>query len=190
MQLAHDSQRAPQAPLPAAVPYLATAAAALAIGWAAGLTWPDRLIVPIALVALAAIKVAGRGIERHRRRIEADDWLLGAGRVSRYEWRVAELTSARERTILARSLRSLVRELHSNLRRSTVPVNRKSVGPHSAELEALADRLADLERPVEPAGMIEVERLLTSPGSPLYGSSDRVDLAETLDAIERDLDER
>ena len=166
------------------------AAVTLAAAWAAGLSGPDRFFLPIALTILGAIKVAGRAIERHRRRAEADDWLLTAGRVDRFEWRVAEVTSTHERQLIARSLRGVMRELRSSALRSTVPLNRNAVRPHSAEIMALADRIADLERPVEPAGMIEVERLLTSPGSPLYLDSPDADLAETLDAIERDLEER
>ena len=105
--------------------------------------------------------------------------------------RADALTSARERRLLAGSLRSIVRELGSPpMRRSTVPLNRKALTPHADELRALAERLDDLDRPVSPAGILEVEELLTSPGSPLLLYGGDADVSATLVKIHRKLEAR
>lgn len=165
--------------------------AALAAGWAVGLNWPGRAVVPVALALLGLIKTGQRWNERRRRCAIADAWLRGGGRSEQFAWRAEELISSRERRLLARSLRSVVRELGSPPGfRSTVPLNRKALRPHKAELAALAERLDDLELRVSPAGILEVERLLTSPGSPLHLHAPEADLSETLAAIRRKLEAR
>jgi hypothetical protein len=47
-------------------------------------------------------------------------------------------------------------------------LNRVALRPHAPLLTALADYLADLERPVDAAGVRAVRRLLTDPDGPLY----------------------
>jgi hypothetical protein len=172
------------------LPYAAAAAVALTVGWAAGLGLADRIVLPVALVLLGLIKTAQRWDERRRRRAVADAWLLRGGRPAQFAWRVEELTSAGERRLLARSLRGVVRELGFPGRRSTVPLNRKALRPHAGELAALAALLDDLDRPVSPAGILEVEHLLTSPGSPLHLYSAETDVTQKLAAIRRDLEAR
>ncbi len=171
------------------LPYAAAAAVALAVGWAVGLSWTDRLVLPVAVVLLGLIKTAQRWNERRRRRAVADAWLLNGGRPTQFAWRAEELTSPGERRLLARSLRAVVRELGFPGRRSTVPLNRKALRPHADEIAALAARLDDLDRPVSPAGILEVEHLLTSPGSPLHLYSAETDVSQKLAAIRRDLEE-
>ena len=83
-------------------------------------------------------------------------------------WREAELTSQRERLTLARSVRSVLAELSSDQMLGASPLYRPAVRPHAAELTALADRLADLDRPVEAVGILAVQQLLTDAGSFLY----------------------
>jgi hypothetical protein len=182
---------APARPLPALLPWAAAAAVALAAGWAAGLRIPDSIVLPVALVLLGLIKTWQRWSARHRRRTVADAWLRSGGRGSQFQWRADELTSPGERHLLARSLRSVVRELGSpRAFRGTVPLNRQALRPHKDELAALAERLDDLGCPVAPAGILEVQRLLTSPGSPLYLHAPEADLSETLTAIDRELEAR
>lgn len=106
-----------------------------------------------------------------------------------FKWRAAEPTSTRERRRLARFLRRIVRELGSPpMRRSTVPLNRKALRPHADALIALAARLDDLERPVAPAGILELQRLLTSPGSPLHLFGAETDLPAALAAVHHELE--
>jgi hypothetical protein len=148
-------------------------------------------VLPVALVLLGLIKTGRRWNARRRRCTVADAWFRGGGRPSQFQWRADELTSRSERNLLARSLRSAVRELGSPPGfRSTVPLNRRALRPHAAELVALAERLDDLERPVAPAGILEVHYLLTSPGSPLYLYSPEADVSETLTAIQQKLEAR
>ncbi len=180
---------APARALPALVPWAVAAAVALAAGWAAGLPSSDWAVLPVALVLLGLIKTGRRWAERRRRCLVADAWLRSGGRPAQFQWRADELTSRGERSLLARSVRSVVRELGSPPGfRSTAPLNRRALRPHADELRALAERLADLERPVAPAGILEVEYLLTSPGSPLHLYAPEADLSETLTAIHQKLE--
>jgi len=182
---------APARPLPALLPWAVAAAAALAVGWALGLRTPDLAVLPVALAVLGLIKTAGRWNERRRHCAAADAWLRNGGRASRFQWRADELTSDHERRLLARSLRSVVRELGSPPGfRSTVPLDRKALRPHADELVALAERLDDLERPVAPAGILDVQTLLTSPGSPLHLYAPETDLSGALTAIRLKLEAR
>ena len=196
MYLVHEHRRtspgpdAPASPLPAALPYLALVAVALAAGWAAGLSWPNRLVLPIALVLAGAFRVAQRWNERRGRRAIADAWFERGGQAAQFEWRAEELTSARERRLLAHSLRGVVKEIRAPGPTSTVPLNRKAIHPYLAELEAIAERLRDVELPVTPTAILAVEQLLTSPGSPLYMHAIAEDLPDRLDAIDRLLETR
>ena len=181
---------APASPLTAALPYVALAAVALAAGWAAGLSWPNRLVIPIALVLAGAVRSAQRWNDGRRRRAIADAWFERGGQATQFAWRAGELTSAHERKLLAHSLRGVVLEIRAPGPTSTVPLNRAAIHPHVADLDALAARLDDHERPVAPAGILEIERMLTSPNSPLYLHSGADNLRELLAAIARDLEAR
>lgn len=126
--------------------------------------------------------VAGRPgwWERMRTRAQADAWLRHHRTPTRFAWRVAELNSRRERRLLARSLRGVVRDLSRSGSLSAVPLNRSGLRPYAGELERLAGRLDDLARPVHPTGVLLVRDLLTDGGSPLY---DRERSAEIPDAL-------
>ena len=193
MYLVHDRRPtppgpdAPASPLPAALPYLALAAVALAAGWAAGLSWPNRLVLPVALVLAGAFRSSQRWNERRRRRAIADAWFERGGQAAQFEWRAKELTSAHERKLLAHSLRGVVKEIRAPGPTSTVPLNRRAIHPHLEELLAIAARLEDYELPVTPTAILAIEHLLTSPGSPLYMHSDADNLPELLAAIDREL---
>jgi hypothetical protein len=106
-------------------------------------------------------------VGRRRLRKEADSW-IAAGFAPRFRWRVEELTSRRERRSLARSVRGVVADLSPRRLPGPVPVNRVALRPHVELLLALAERLADVDRPVTAAGIVEVRRLLTDPDGPLY----------------------
>ena len=103
-------------------------------------------------------------------------------------WRAAELASARERRLLARSLNGIVRELDANRLPGSSPLNRIALRPHADRIAAIADRLAQLERPVAVLGILLIHDLLSDGGSPLYDRR-RVEeisgtLASILDALE------
>lgn len=109
-------------------------------------------------------------LERRRARHDADRW-ISRGHASRYPWRVAELTCAHERKACARSVRSVVRELEGAVVPGATPLRHAALRPQQALLEELEARLLD-ERPVSAIGMLAVNDLLTSPGSPLFAEGD------------------
>jgi hypothetical protein len=111
-------------------------------------------------------------LERRRARAEADHW-IGHGFESRYQWRVAELTSKRERKLCARSLHAILGELDGSKLPGAIPMRVAALRPHAALLEAIESRLLD-EVAVSGLGMLSVDQLLTSPGSCLYMEVDDV----------------
>ncbi len=99
-------------------------------------------------------------------------------------WRAAELTSARERRICARSLRRIVKELEGRLLPGAVPLNRRGVRPQAPALAALAERVADVSQPVTPGGMLLVHDLLCDAYSPLYVGANVDKLPSALQRIQ------
>ncbi len=118
-------------------------------------------------------------LERRRARSTADYW-IGHGFESRYPWRVAELTSARERKLCARSLRGVLGELAGTKLPGAAPLSARSLRPHVALLETIERRLLD-DAPVTAIGMLAVNELLTSPGSCLFTATD--DAGSSLPAV-------
>ena len=108
-----------------------------------------------------------------RRRL-ADDWLRTAtGRVipSAYAWRAAQLVSAHERCVLARSLRRILAMARERPTGRYLPL--LTAARHRRKsLEVLAHTLEEGSEPVTPAGMLRVVALVTDGGGPLWGSSD------------------
>jgi len=104
-------------------------------------------------------------------------------------WRTAELTSSRERRMLARSLRGIVSDVQSpSWAFSASPLNRRGLVPYVHEIRALADRIGDFEQSVAAAGIVLVRDLLSDGGSPLYTGGNVADLASTLSRIRSTLD--
>ena len=108
--------------------------------------------------------------ERRQLRAAADAWIERGyeSHASRYGWRIDELTSLRERRMLACTVRDIVPELSARRLAGPAPLNRAGLRPYRAVLIALADRLDDLARPVSAAGILAVHHLLTEPDSVLY----------------------
>lgn len=99
-------------------------------------------------------------------------------------WRVSELTSPRERRTVAGTFRSIVGQVRDPRPRLSASVlARRRLRDHVVELELLADRLADLDRPVNGAGMVSIHDLLTDGGSPLYIAGDPDQVSPALDRI-------
>jgi hypothetical protein len=87
----------------------------------------------------------------------------------RLAWRTAELTAGSSRLGLARELRGLVEASDPRYLPGASPLDRGAVRVEADALLALADRLADLEVPVAPRGVLLLERLLLGTRGPLYG---------------------
>ena len=101
-----------------------------------------------------------------------------------FAWRVAELTSPRERRSLARSLRGIVKDAASpSWTFSASPLNRRGLRPYVDDLARLACRIGDLEQSVTGAGIVLVRDLITDGGSPLYIAGDVRALPATLARI-------
>ena len=110
-------------------------------------------------------------LRRARERAAADRWLQerrhAFGPNDAVRRRIEELTSRRERTLLAKSLRGAVRDAgHPGF--AATPLSRHAVVESADELTELADRLSDLDRPVAAREVVLVTRLLTEGESPLY----------------------
>jgi hypothetical protein len=123
-------------------------------------------------------------LERRSARATADYWIRH-GFESRYPWRVAELTTARERRICARSLDGVVGELTGSKMPGAAPVRVAALRPHIAALALIVARLRD-DEPVTATGMLAVNELLTSPGSCLFAEVEdvRSSLRAVLDLLE------
>lgn len=173
-QLVHRPLRPPAARPPApwvpAALCSGPAAATFGFAFAAGLEGRDLLVGPISVALLGVFLAVRRVVVRARLRAAADEWIaLGFdGSATRYGWRLEELTSRRERKLLAGSLRSVVRELDVPHRHVGSLLNRRALRSQRGLLVELADRLDESERPVSAPGVVAVQRLLTRPDSPLY----------------------
>jgi hypothetical protein len=167
--LDRDADPRPPRPLPVTAVYLVLALGALGVGYGAGLVWPELLIAPVSLALAGAVQGGRRTLDLIRRRRAADQWLrTGGAAIPVHRWRAERLVSPRERRVLVRSLEEVLRDLSGRLMPGAVPLNRAGLRPHGGEIEALAERLGDLSRPVSPRGILLVHDLLTLPGSPLY----------------------
>ena len=111
-------------------------------------------------------------LERRRARAEADYWIRH-GFDSRFQWRVEELTTPRERKLCARSLRGVLGELDGTKLPGAAPLRTSQLRPHIGLLEAIETRLLD-DAPVTAVGMLAVNELLMSPGSCLFTETDGV----------------
>jgi hypothetical protein len=100
------------------------------------------------------------------------------------QWRARELTSDRHRLALARAAARTERDLSPAPLPGASPLNRVAARPHAELFRRLADRLAALDRPVNPQTILQVEGLLTSPESPLYARELRASLLACLDALD------
>jgi hypothetical protein len=142
-----------------------------------------RLGVIIFSALLFGLLQLGRAVyglfERRRR---ADSWLRSAtGTVvpRAYAWRAAQLTSLRNRRMLARTLRLVAETAQGR------PVGRSlprlaAARQRQISLEALAKKLERGDEPVTPAGMLRVTELITAGAGPLWGTSEE-ELGEAIE---------
>jgi hypothetical protein len=102
----------------------------------------------------------------------------------------AGVVSARRRRSLARSLEGVIRSLDTRRLPGSSPLNRPGLRLYVPELQSLATRVGDLDRPASRRGLQLVHNLLTDGGSPFY-DRDRIDeLPETVRTILVALDAR
>jgi hypothetical protein len=99
----------------------------------------------------------------------------------RLSWRAAELVIPKRRLDLAHSLRRLVHDADARLLPGAQTFDRLAVRSEAETLLTLADRLADLERPVAPRGVLLLEQLLDDNWSPLHNRGRAGELRECLD---------
>ena len=128
------------------------------------------------------LRRSSRSAARHHRRA-ADSW-ISRGFESGYPWRVAELTSPKERRLAARALRSVLARVEGTALAGPVPLMTASLRPHLDALSAIEERLRDGD-PVPASGMLAVQELLTSPASVLYQEGG--DVGAELDRVLRAL---
>ena len=119
----------------------------------------------------------------HRMRRTADDWLRSAtgGFVPpAYAWRAEQLTSPRERRMLAGTLRLIERSAYERGRGRYRPLHLPAVRENRESLELLADTLETVEEPVTPAGMLRVVDLVTDGAGPLWGATKDAPLGDAI----------
>jgi hypothetical protein len=132
-------------------------------------------------------------VERVRLRRVADEQLLEGTPPEAFPlltWRAAQLTSDRNRRVLARSLSATAADLDARLLPGASPLNRAAARPHAGLIRMLSDRLADLDRPVSAKGVLLVHALLTDGTGPLYARSRGRDLRAALERCLIELDAR
>jgi hypothetical protein len=127
-------------------------------------------LVSIVLFGLWRLALRLRSLLADRRR--ADAWLetaTGGIVPAPYQWRAAQLESAENRRMLARTLRSIVARATDGrvglYRPRLIAVRRRR-----AVVEELAETL-EREEAVTPAGMLRVAELIRNGAGPLWGSN-------------------
>jgi hypothetical protein len=101
----------------------------------------------------------------------------------RLAWRSAELTAGARRLELARELRKVVGAADSRYLPNASPIDRPRIRVDSEALLSLAERLAELSRPVSPRGVLLLERLLHDRDGPLYEGAPTTTLGGAIDEI-------
>ena len=116
-----------------------------------------------------------RALRNERRR--ADRELIQARLPSpRLAWRTQELVDEENCVDLGRSLTDIVHAADERLLPNARPLDRAAVRENRAELLDLASRLFAVADPVQPRGILLVERLLVDASGPLYGKHDPIRL--------------
>ncbi len=189
--ISDGSRRALRLPRPgtAALPLLALALVSAALATAPDLPWEVGAAAAGLFLAAALTRFAQASLELSRLRAAADQLLLHASARTRpsplLAWRAAELTSPRHRRALARSLRHVVRQLDPRTLPGAAPLDRRGARPYADRLADLADVADDLSAGVSARAVLLLERLLSDPASPLFGSSAAGGLEQELTRIER-----
>lgn len=170
-------------PLRAARPFFLLSLVPLVAGVAGLIPQLDGFVLGVLFAGAGAL----RGAIEYRRlsslRRQADRQLLGTAATRSPElvvWRTAELTSERNRRVLAKTLRGVVSELDARRLPGASPLNRSGARSHAGLIQALADRVGDLERPVSARGILLVEDLVTDGWGPLYARNRAGEISASL----------
>lgn len=93
------------------------------------------------------------------------------------------MLSARRRKSLARSLEGVIRSLDPKRLPGASPLNRPGLWLYMPELQTLAHRVGDLDRPASRRGLQQVQTLLTDAGGPLYDRDRAGEIPTTIRSI-------
>lgn len=129
------------------------------------------LLVGTVLAALAALANVRRWRTDVARRDQADALIAdvpGPRVPEAVRWRADELRDPRERRLLARALRGVLRDVEAPPLLMLMPANRPAVRANRAVIADLASLLAAVERPIDPRGAARISLLLARADSPLY----------------------
>ena len=180
--------------VPLSVRHLAAAVPVLTLALTGVVSHPLGLVLGLALALAGLWHLATELHAEVVRRREADRLLfvLETNQVpDNLRWRAVELTRPRERKALARALRNLLRSLELPPAVLPTPVNRRALHRNWRAVEALATRLAEVERPVRPRGVLLVRELLGgSPHSPLYDVEAAGELQTVLARVRSEIEPR
>jgi hypothetical protein len=162
---------------------LATAALVGAAAWT--MLPPERWLraAAVSVGILGVYELIRAHLVLHRMRRTADDWLRSAtgGFVPpAYAWRAEQLTSPRERRMLAGTLRLIERSAYERGRGRYRPLHLPAVRENRESLELLADTLETVDEPVTPAGMLRVVDLVTDGAGPLWGATKDAPLGDAI----------
>ena len=175
--------RSPQ-PLIAGRPFFVAGIVPLATGLLEVTPPLASWVVGAAIAGIGALRTAWTMRERAKLRRFADDELAAGASPAEtpvLTWRASELVSRGNRRILARSLRAVVAEAREPRFPTSSPLNRYGLRPHLGLVAALAQRVGRLEEPVDPRGMVLVERLIRDGFGPLYVRSKEPQLQAALE---------
>ena len=152
-------------------PFLALAAASLALDAAPQIPWPAGVAGAALFASAAALRRAQFARGRRSARRVADERILRGHGVPL--WREEELVSAHARASRRIEVERIVRAASADRLPSASPLNRRAVRQSAGLIEALEARLAD-DQPVSAAGMLYVDQLLRDPASALYSDHDEL----------------
>jgi hypothetical protein len=152
----------------------ATAALIGVLGWTVfpPERWLPVIVLSAAIFGVYALVRALRLLDSRRR--AADNWLRSATGTfvpPSYAWRAEQLVSARQRLMLARTLRLIERSAYERAVGRLRPLHLPAIRAHHDSLELLACTLEALDEPVTPAGMLRVVDLVTDGAGPLWGTT-------------------
>jgi hypothetical protein len=99
-----------------------------------------------------------------------------------------QVLAGHRRKSLARSLEGVIRSLDPKRLPGASPLNRPGLWLYMPELQTLAHRVGDLDRPASRRGLQLVHNLLTDGGSPLYDRDRISEFPETVKSILTALD--
>jgi hypothetical protein len=164
-------------PLVSAAPFALLGAVAVALALAlaakrvADVAWVVGGVAAVCFSTAAALRAFVAERELRRLRAAADRLILeqhrGVLQSQLVRWRSAELTADKRRRRMSKELEVMLRRLSPGRLPSASPLNRPAARRSQDLLGLLAERLDD-SRPIAPRGILLAERLLRSPGSPLY----------------------